>query len=80
MTMNRVQFQRELSMAEFLDRYSSEDKCEAALVVSRRPRGFVCPVCGASEHDMLGGSARLARQLCRKTSFRSFGVSTTRRG
>ena len=35
MAMNRVQFQPGLSMIEFLDRYGSEDKCEAALVESR---------------------------------------------
>ena len=37
MTMNRVQFQRGLSMAEFMDRYGSDDKCEAALIESRWP-------------------------------------------
>ena len=31
MTMNRMQFQPGLSMAEFLERYGSQDKCEAAL-------------------------------------------------
>ena len=40
MAMNRVQFQRGLSMAEFVDRYGSEDKCEAALVAARWPQGF----------------------------------------
>jgi ribosomal protein L37AE/L43A len=47
MAMNRVQFQRGLSMAEFLDRYGSEDKCEAALIAVRWPKGFAC-VCGSS--------------------------------
>ena len=45
MAMNRVQFQRGLSMAEFLDRYGSEDKCEAALFAARWPQGWRCPVC-----------------------------------
>ena len=35
MTMNRVQFQAGLSIAEFMDRYGSDDKCEAALIESR---------------------------------------------
>ena len=35
MTMNRVQFQPGLSTAEFMDRYGSDDKCEAALIDSR---------------------------------------------
>jgi hypothetical protein len=34
MKMNRVQFQPGLSMAEFMDRYGSDDKCEAALLRS----------------------------------------------
>jgi ribosomal protein L37AE/L43A len=50
MAMNRVQFQRGLSMAEFVERYGSEDKCEAALVAARWPRGFACPACGSGAH------------------------------
>jgi ribosomal protein L37AE/L43A len=50
MAMNRVQFQPGLSMAEFLNRYGSEDKCEAALAAARWPRGFVCPACGCTAH------------------------------
>jgi ribosomal protein L37AE/L43A len=47
MAMNRVQFQRGLSMAEFMDQYGSDAHCEAALIASRWPQGFACPVCGA---------------------------------
>lgn len=50
MAMNQVQFQRGLSMAEFVERYGSEDKCEAALVAARWPRGFACPACGSAAH------------------------------
>lgn len=46
MAMNRVQFQPGLSMAQFMDRYGSEEKCEVALMGSRWPRGFECPNCG----------------------------------
>ena len=49
MAMNRVQFQRGLSMPEFMDRYGSQDKCEAAVMVSRWPGGFclsrMCRTC-----------------------------------
>ncbi len=51
MAMNRVQFQAGLSMAEFLDRYGSEAKCESALAAARWPDGFRCPACGATEHS-----------------------------
>jgi hypothetical protein len=27
-----------------MDRYGSDDKCEAALIASRWPKGFACPV------------------------------------
>ena len=46
MTMSRVQFQPGLSTGEFMDRYSSDDKCEAALIASRWPAGLACPACG----------------------------------
>jgi ribosomal protein L37AE/L43A len=58
MAMNRVQFQSGLSMVEFLDRYGSEDKCEAALVASRWPRGFACPACGSGVHSVFVRTAR----------------------
>ena len=59
MTMNRVQFQPGLSMAEFFDRYGSNDKCEAALIASRWPGGFICPACRASQNSMFRRQGRL---------------------
>ena len=59
MTMNRVQFQPGLSMAEFFDRYGSDDKCEAALIASRWPEGFACPACGASQNSSFRRQGRL---------------------
>lgn len=50
MSINRVQFQKGLSMAEFLERYGSEDKCHAALVALRWPDGFICPDCDCAQH------------------------------
>ena len=58
MAMNRVQFQPGLSMAEFLERYGSEDKCEAALVAARWPKGFACPACGLRVHSVFVRSSR----------------------
>ena len=46
MPMNRVQFQPGLSMAEFMDRYGTDEKCEAALVAARWASGLACPACG----------------------------------
>ena len=41
MSINHVQFQKGLSMAEFFERYGSEDQCHAALARPPRhsPRG-----------------------------------------
>lgn len=50
MGINTVQFQKGLSMAEFMERYGTEEKCHAALVASRWPTGFVCMECGGSRH------------------------------
>jgi hypothetical protein len=50
MAINRIQFQRGLSMTEFMDRYGSEAQCEQALMASRWPDGFVCPRCDTDAH------------------------------
>jgi len=59
MAMNRVQFQPGLSMAEFMDRYGSDDNCEAALIESRWPKGFVCPSCGCGHSSSFRREGRL---------------------
>lgn len=45
MALNRIQFQKGLSLSEFLKRYATNEQCEDALVASRWPQGFVCPRC-----------------------------------
>jgi transposase-like protein len=51
MAMNKVQFQKGLSMQELLDRYGSVEQCEQALRLWRWPQGFACPVCGSGRHS-----------------------------
>ena len=51
MSMNQVQFQKGLSMAEFMERYGTEAKCHAALAASRWPHGFRCPCCGDERYS-----------------------------
>ena len=51
MATNQVQFQKGLSMAAFLDKYGTEDKCHAALIASRWPGGFCCSVCRDTRHS-----------------------------
>lgn len=45
MGMNMVQFQKGLSLADFIKRYGSEEACEKALFASRWPQGWRCPEC-----------------------------------
>lgn len=45
MAMNRIQFQKGLSMENFLRLYGTEKQCEDAVVRIRWPQGFVCPKC-----------------------------------
>ena len=51
MTMNRVQFQKGLSMSAFQRRYGTEAACEAAVLAARWPTGFVCPRCAGSAYS-----------------------------
>ena len=48
MPMNRVQFQRGMSIPMFVSRFGSEAQCVRALIAARFPRGFICPRCS---HD-----------------------------
>ena len=43
MAMNLVQFQKGLSISDFLARYGSEAKCRRALYRARWPEGFSLP-------------------------------------
>jgi hypothetical protein len=46
MPQNTIQFQKGLSLPEFLQDYGTEDQCKQALEQWRWPHGFVCPSCG----------------------------------
>jgi hypothetical protein len=48
MARNKIQFQKGLSLNEFLKDYGTEEQCFAALYALRWPDGFRCPFCG---HD-----------------------------
>ena len=48
MPRSPVQFQKGQSLAEFTDRYGSEEQCRAALFQARWPQGFSVPNAGAN--------------------------------
>ena len=46
MAKNKIQFQKGMSIPDFMDRYGTEEKCRQTLFRLRWPGGFACPVCG----------------------------------
>ena len=48
MPKNKIQFQRGLSLPEFINKYGTDQQCREALVQFRWPKGFVCPLCGCT--------------------------------
>jgi len=65
MPINRVQFQKGLSLDGFMSRYGTEEKCIAALEQSRWPSGFVCPSCQETRHSIFVRDDRRHFQCCR---------------
>jgi hypothetical protein len=51
MAMNRIQFQKGLSMPEFFAKFGTEAQCEEALEALRWPVRFYCPRCGCHHHS-----------------------------
>ena len=64
MAMNQVQFQKSLSMAQFLARYGTEAKCYRALYKTRWPQGFRCPCCNGRARSRFRREGRVYYQ-CR---------------
>ena len=53
MARNKVQFQKGLSLAEFLKNYSTEEQCFNALSEWRWPEGFRCSLCNHDKYCRL---------------------------
>ncbi len=58
MAMNRLQFQKGLSLPDFLQQFGTEEQCAAALEPARWPDGFHGPQCGGTRHSVLKGGSR----------------------
>jgi len=63
MARNKIQFQKGISLNEFMQQYGSEEHCFEALYAWRWPKGFECPVCGHNKHCEV--SARRLQQCHR---------------
>jgi transposase-like protein len=46
MEKNKIQFQKGLSLIDFLSQYGTEEQCRESLFRMRWPQGFQCPRCG----------------------------------
>ena len=66
MARNMVQFQKGLSLAEFMQRYGTEEQCHDALVEMRWPDGFVCPKCGERAYSYCKPRKLFQCRGCRK--------------
>jgi ribosomal protein L37AE/L43A len=50
MPINTVQFQKGLSLPQFLLLYGTNEQCEAAVVKMRWPKGFICTKCACKRY------------------------------
>ena len=70
MARNRIQFQPGMSLSQFLELYSTEEQCEAALEKARWPNGFHCPRCGEQKYDIMRGRCH-RRYQCRSCRYQT---------
>lgn len=68
MPKSEVQFQRGMSLSDFLAQYGTVAQCERALFAWRWPHGFVCPQCGYEGHCVLGRGLYQCHRCRRQTS------------
>lgn len=74
MSINGIQFQKGLSLAQFMAQYGTEEQCEAALVKARWGGGFECARCAHTQAYEFRRSSHPYRQCkaCRyQTSLRA---------
>ena len=69
MCKNKVQFQKGLSLTDFMDKYGTEAECEASLEGAKWPDGFLCGQCGHNFFSRLS-KGRTKRQ-CNKCKYQT---------
>ena len=52
MPQNLIQFQKGMSLDEFINQYGTESKCEKVLEQARWGHGFICPKCRCTSHSV----------------------------
>lgn len=72
MAKNTIQFQKGLSLTNFLSRYGTDEKCRQSLFDMRWPFGFICPECGHTCHSLVRSRKLYQCKRChRQTSVTS---------
>ena len=71
MSINHVQFQKGLSLDEFIEKYGKEKFCREAVLKAKWPTGFKCPECGCKKHCQLTRGEYQCNQCHRQTSLLS---------
>jgi len=66
MPKNKIQFQRGLSLHDFLASYGTDSQCREALFQFRWPQGFTCPVCGSVDYYELKTRKLFQCNHCRR--------------
>src|ERR671928_1237858 len=56
---------RGLSEAQFREAHGTEEQCRAVVEKLRRPKGFVCPLCGGTEGTRLSTRPTIQCRACR---------------
>lgn len=74
MARNKVQFQKGLSLNEFLQRYGTEAQCCDAVAQWRWPEGFICPFCGADQYCQLAYRQLWQCNRCRRQTSLTAGT------
>lgn len=64
MVKNAVQFQKSMSLPDFMTQFGTEEQCEAYLEKAKWPNGFICPQCGHEACVTL--SRGRGKRQCRK--------------
>src|SRR5574340_1005955 len=65
---NPIQFQKGMSLPEFLQCFGTEAKCAEAVRRARWPDGFACSGCGGGAHCVIasGGRSLFQCHACRR--------------
>src|SRR5215475_6113184 len=74
MPKNRIQFQKGMSLPEFVQRFGAEEQCELALFDWRWPDGFRCPECGYGGACWLESRKLLQCHRCHRQSSLTSGT------